>query len=262
MFAEKNNNLINLVKELSNNFTTIIPKNMIDQYSELKWGNNGIGDRWAKKLFNYSVITNKKIKTYSENDEDINEALIRLFQNDNIGNGIIGILVHSIKINKPSNRPIKKKYNDHCKLLPCVICGSTSDLIVDHKNDLYNDTNVLNTKDQKQDDFQTLCNHCNLQKRQVCKKEKETGLIYSALNIPMFQIFKDEFFVNDNKFDWENSVIDMKDIDCKNGSFWYDPIKFMQNIKNSYVQKIKLLEEEIIKLKYDDTIDKLNDLSI
>ena len=34
----KNANLINLVKELSNNFTTIIPKILIDQYSELKWG--------------------------------------------------------------------------------------------------------------------------------------------------------------------------------------------------------------------------------
>ena len=244
-----NKEIIQLVRELSNNFTTIISKNIIDKHPILQWGNNGIGDRWVKKIFNYTVIQKNKIKTYSENDDEkINIEEIKLFQQNNIGIGIIGIMVHSVKINNTSSRPIKKEINDYYKKLPCVSCGSNSELTVDHKNDLYNDKDVLDKKIQKKEDFQTLCNHCNLQKRQICKKEKETNKLYSALNIPMFQIFKDEFFVNNNKFDWENNVFDIKNKDSKIGSYWYDPVQFVKNIKDAYNNKILSLENSINKL--------------
>lgn len=255
--------IIQLVKykELSNNFTLIIPKTTLVKYKELTWGNNGVGSRWARKIFNYTVIENKKTKTYSENeDEKINEIEIKKFQENNKGVGIIGIMVHSIRINDNSERPINKNYNDYYKNLPCVTCGSNSDLIVDHKNDLYNNELVLNTKTQKKEDFQTLCNHCNLQKRQICKKEKETNKIYSGLNIPMFEVFKDEPFVNNNKFDWENENLDIKDKDSKKTSFWYDPVQFVINIKNMYTTKIKSQEEEINRLK--EELNKFKDNNI
>ena len=44
---------------------------VIGKYPIIDWGNNGIGDRWAKKKFNYTVIQSSgKIKLYSENDND------------------------------------------------------------------------------------------------------------------------------------------------------------------------------------------------
>ena len=39
----------------------------------------------------------------------------------------------------------------------CIVCGSASDIVIDHKNDLYNDPRVLNSDTQVPDDFQTLC---------------------------------------------------------------------------------------------------------
>jgi hypothetical protein len=57
--------LISLGIRLSNNFTKIISKDEIQKYERLKWGNNGIGDRWANTKFNYTVIySNKTTKTY------------------------------------------------------------------------------------------------------------------------------------------------------------------------------------------------------
>ena len=59
--------------------------------------------------------------------------------------------------------------NAICKL-PCVNCGRTDDIQCDHKNDLYNDPRVLNTHTQTKEDFQPLCNNCNLRKRAVSLK--------------------------------------------------------------------------------------------
>ena len=82
-----------LVKKLSDDFTKIISKEIIDK-NGLGWGNNGIGDRFCKKIFNYSLIyanKNKTTKNYSENDEDhICELLLDDFLKKNIlsaGNG-------------------------------------------------------------------------------------------------------------------------------------------------------------------------------
>lgn len=123
--------------EATNNFTKILSTNEIkEKYTELYWGGNGVGDRFADKKFNYTVIySGRKTKLYSENEDDIiPNNLLNEFMSNNIGNGIIGIYIHSKKINKV-NRPIKKDICNKIKRKNCVICGSTSDIICDQKNE-------------------------------------------------------------------------------------------------------------------------------
>lgn len=51
-----------LVIEATKQFTRILPTSEIkENYPSLYWGGNGIGDRWANKKFNYSVIYQKKL---------------------------------------------------------------------------------------------------------------------------------------------------------------------------------------------------------
>jgi hypothetical protein len=188
--------LVTKVTKSTNNFTKILS---IDEIKDngLYWGGNGVGDRWANKEFNYSVIySNKNPKSYSENgDEIIPKEVIEEFlqTNNNKGVGIIGIFVHSKRTDKQQiERPINKNIQKDITKLYCVVCG-THDTVCDHKNDLYNDIRVLSLKTQLISDFQPLCNHCNLQKRQICKKEKQTEKLYSAKNIPRYKVYPFEF---------------------------------------------------------------------
>ena len=218
------NEIIELVKKISNNYKTIINRTTLSEYKELVLSNNGNGDRWAKQLFNYtSIYGNKKnYKTYSENDEKIDINYIKQFQENNKGNKIVGILVHSIKINNTS-RPISNNIKKFIKKQSCVICGSNSDIICDHKNDMYNDERVLNITTQKIEDFQALCNHCNLQKRQIYKIEQTNQKLYSAKNIAIYKSYPFEF-------PWEKKSFDKKDIINKIDTYWYDPIEFNNKI--------------------------------
>jgi hypothetical protein len=125
-----------------------------------------------------------------------------------------------------NKRAIRKDIKQYHYKMGCVCCGSKSDLVIDHKNDLYNDPNVLNLETQKFSDFQCLCNHCNLQKRQVCILTKKYKKRYGATNIPQLKIFGIDFIVGDETF-----IID--DINALKGTYWYDPIAFMEHIKNS-----------------------------
>jgi hypothetical protein len=181
-----------LVIRATDNFRKILStKEIKDNYTELYWGGNGVGDRFAKKKFNYTVIySNKpnkqpKLKLYSENDDDkIPIEILDQFLQTNKGVGIIGIFVHSIKTNN-QQRPISKTIHKQITSLSCVVCG-THNTICDHKNDLYNDSRVLSLKTQLISDFQPLCNHCNLQKRQICKTEEQNGKLFSAKNIQRY----------------------------------------------------------------------------
>lgn len=120
------------------------------------------------------------------------------------------------------NRPIRKDIRIY-HTNACIVCGSTSDLVVDHKNDLYNDSRVLNISTQTIDDFQCLCNHCNLQKREVCKKTKQSGKRYKATNIPMLKTYNIDFIKGDETFNQD-------DVNAMVGTFWYDPVEFMRYI--------------------------------
>ena len=137
--------------------------------------------------------------------------------------GIIGVFVFSKKHEKNQNRDITEIIRKEITSKSCVICGSKSDMACDHKNDLYNDERVLDSKTQNIDDFQPLCNHCNLQKRQVCKQETQTQKIYSAKNIARYQQYSFEF-------PWERKVFDKTDIYCKNDTYWFDPVEFDKKI--------------------------------
>ena len=216
------NEIIQLVQKISNNYETIISRTTLSKYEELILSNNGTGDRWAKKLFNYTTIQNTKYKTYSENDEQINIDYIKHFQQNNKGRGTIGILVHSLK-SKIITRPISQNIKSFIKIQSCVVCGSNSDIVCDHKNDMYNDERVLNIFTQKLEDFQPLCNHCNLQKRQIYKKEQVDEKIYSAKNIAMYKSYPFDF-------PWEKKTFDKKDIYNKIDTYWYDPVEFNNKI--------------------------------
>lgn len=232
-----------LVIRATENFTKIVSTNEIkEKHPELYWGGNGVGDRWVNKKFNYSVIYSKKQPTlYSENDDDkIPNELLNQFLDTNKGVGIIGIFVHSRRTTI-QQRPISKNIHKKITSLSCVVCGTTN-TICDHKNDLYNDIRVLNLETQLISDFQPLCNHCNLQKRQICKMEEENKKIYSAKNIQRYNVYPFEF-------PWEKKVFDKNDINCKNGTYWFDPIEFDKNIYyySSYV--IPIINEIKYKIK-------------
>ena len=123
-----------------------------------------------------------------------------------------------------ASRPIRKDIHAHHKSTGCVVCGSNSSLVTDHKNDLYNDIKVLSLETQTLDDFQCLCNHCNLQKRQVCKTTMDTGIRVGASTIPSLAIFGVDFTHGDESFNPE-------DVDAMVGTYWHDPIDFMRKIK-------------------------------
>jgi 5-methylcytosine-specific restriction endonuclease McrA len=233
-------NIDELVSEATNNYTQIVSVNEIkEKFPELFWGGNGVGDRFANKKYNYTCIKKKERTLYSENDEDIiPPEVLNDFLENNKGiksQGIIGIFVHSKKINNGS-RPIKKDIHKIIIGSSCVVCGTHS-TVCDHKNDLYNDDRVLNTKTQVLSDFQPLCNHCNLQKRQICKKEEQEQKLYSAKNIPIYKVYPFEF-------PWEKKVFDRNDIYCKNGTFWFDPVEFNYNI-TCYSQYVIPIVNEI-----------------
>ncbi len=221
------NVLRTLVETATQQFTQILSVTDIKtQYPSLYWGGNGVGDRWANKLFNYTVIFgNGKTKLYSENDDDTvpqNILLNFLSSVDKPGSGIVGIYVHSPRT-YITKRPICKNIKTIVAKNSCVVCGTKSTICCDHKNDLYNDARVLNITTQLLSDFQPLCNHCNLQKRQVCKDEMRSGKLYSAKNIAAYAAYPFEF-------PWEKKHYDKNDKICKQDTYWYDPVQFNHKI--------------------------------
>lgn len=127
--------------------------------------------------------------------------------------------------NESLSRPIRTDIHHYHKNVigRCVVCGSRSSLITDHKNDLYNDLRVLNINTQTIDDFQCLCTHCNLQKRQVSKKQKETQRRYNTTNIPQLTTFGIDFISGDETFD-------PNDPNAMVGTYWYDPVAFFEYV--------------------------------
>jgi hypothetical protein len=239
------NTIVELVKKISLNYTKIITREKIKRYPELDWGNNGIGDRWGKRKFNYTLIYyNKKVKTYSENiDDKIDEKILNKFiKKQNVTcKGVIGIFIHSVKSHNISH-PISKYIDYKIKKQNCVSCGSSTDIICDHKNDLYNDTEVLDIKTQTISDFQPLCNHCNLLKRQIHKNEKKQNKLFSAKNLQKYNILPFEF-------PWEKYFFNVIDKNIKKDTYWYDPIEFNNKIYKyimftlPIINQIKLLKK-------------------
>jgi hypothetical protein len=243
-------NIEDLVIKLTNNFTEIITKGEITNHPQLYWGGNGVGNRWAKKKFNYTVVySSGKTKNYSENDDDIiPPEILKKNIDTNKGTGIIGIYVYS-KRGKQLLHPIKPTIRKEIVKQSCVVCGSYSEIVCDHKNDLYNDIRVLNTKTQQLNDFQPLCNHCNLQKRQICKEETETQKIYSAKNIIRYKQYNFDF-------PWEKKAFDKTDPYCKDDTYWFDPVEFEKKIFLYIQYKLPILNAIKHRVKHNKHLIK------
>ena len=112
-----------------------------------------------------------------------------------------------------ADRPISQRIRKHFEGHSCVACGSNKSMVIDHKNDLYNDPRVHNEGTQLVSDFQPLCNACNLKKRADCRKTKDQNKRQPA-PFQLLQVGCPEFIEGDETFD-ENGL-GMK------GTYWYD----------------------------------------
>lgn len=121
-------------------------------------------------------------------------------------------------------RPIRSDIKRHYAIKPCSACGSTSDLVCDHKNDMYNNPRVLDAATQQLSDFQSLCNSCNLRKRQVARTTRAQGKRYGATRIPSMVPFGVDFVIGTEK-------LDLGDPNVMVGTYWYDPVKFNECIR-------------------------------
>jgi hypothetical protein len=230
---------IELFKELGNyNKTTcstrvVNTNEFVGKYTDLKCGNGGSWCRRSAMEPNHKAFTvnHKGRITFHWNQTDEEEILVRsLVEEYNRVNGVStengnGIRLVCIidKASEDTQRPIRDDIRKAICSKPCVVCV-TSKTVCDHKNDLYNDPRVLNTATQVLDDFQPLCNHCNLQKRQVVKETRATGKRYSAKNIPIVALFDIDFISGTEEYDSD-------DPNAMVGTFWYDPVAFMSEIK-------------------------------
>jgi len=199
----------NLFKPNKESISDWISKEKIDGNYELKWGNNGV----------------TRHGLFYKDDRYIWEFKRK---NDKPSGKIEAIRTNGINKEKifRKNRPIRDDIDKYYKSQSCVVCSSKSNLVTDHKNDLYNNPRVLDTKTQTKEDFQCLCNRCNLLKREIAKKTIQTGKRYGATNIGILSVFGIDFSEGDETFD-ENNV------DAMVGTYWYDPAKFSIYIKTT-----------------------------
>ena len=138
------------------------------------------------------------------------------------GTSIYLLFIYGLQTREGS-RAIRPDIRARIIRLPCVVCGTNSQVECDHKNDLYNDPRVNNVATQQDDDFQPLCKHCNDQKRQVVKKMKETGKRYGATKIPGLAPLGIDFIAGGEAF---NPAA----VDAMVGTYWYDPVAFMTEV--------------------------------
>lgn len=141
----------------------------INEYNILKFGNGGSQCRKSsnKKL---KIATCKKNGEINYLWNNINDTDKNIIKNEfyskckiyNSGNNIQYIGIFGYINNNNINHRIKKEILNFYKTKPCCVCNIKSNVICDHKNDLYNDPRVLNINTQTINDFQSLCISCNL----------------------------------------------------------------------------------------------------
>jgi len=230
-------NKIELFKELANFDPATNESRFVNvaeftgKYTELRFGNGGGWSRldgdFGKKNKICIVKTNGD-KRFSwnpdaEEEEHINSQLTAFGTPEGKGKTIM-LIKFCGKQNEISGRPIRKNIRNALLLSPCVVCGTNSQIEIDHKNGLYNDPRVLNSKTQTVEDFQPLCKHCNDQKRQTCVWQKNQGKRYPASMIPQLAIFGIDFVEGD-------LTLDETDVNSLKGTYWYDPVDFMIKLK-------------------------------
>lgn len=207
----------------------------VGKYAELRFGNGGGWSRldgdFGRKHKVCIIKTNGK-KRFSWNQDAQEDKSIDLELANYVfdkGTSIMLIKICGLQ-DLSSMRPIRKDIRDALYTKPCVVCGTNSQIEIDHKNGLYNDSRVLNSKTQTVDDFQPLCKHCNDQKRQTCVWQKKHNKRYPASLIPQLAIFGHDFTQGDETFDETN-------IDALVGTYWYDPVDFIKKIRSLFLNK-------------------------
>ena len=156
----------------------------------------------------------------------------------------IGIDQNVKQANLLKDRPIAKTIRYYYKNSCCISCGSNKNMVIDHKNDLYNDERVHNVKTQRPDDFQPLCNACNLIKRAICTKTKEQNkrqpapFEYISIGLPSF-IEGDETF--------EQKGLGMR------GTYWYDVKAYKEHCKTLIIPQVT----SIVNIEKEKTYDKV-----
>jgi hypothetical protein len=113
-------------------------------------------------------------------------------------------------------------------------CGKSNDTVVDHKNDLYNDPRVLDMKTQTIDDFQPLCNGCNLIKRAYNVKMLKTGKRFDACELPILKHLGVNYTSGNENFD-------IKDVNTLQGVYWTDIEDF---IKKALIRNITIYNSD------------------
>ncbi len=221
-----------------------------NEYSTLKLGNGGSWCRFDGPFGkSYKVCKVRRNRAFdlswsaSIEEKKIIENEIGNLKDAKFGKGqdIYLIKVYGKQDGK-SARPIRKDIRDIVGKSPCVSCGSSHSIEVDHKNGLYNDPRVLDLNRQTIEDFQSLCKHCNTQKRETYNEMKRTKKRYPATRIPKYKNSGVAFIKGDDTYD-------PNDINTMVGTYWYDPIKFNEEIQKRYVEKLEALERELALFK-------------
>ncbi len=127
------------------------------------------------------------------------------------GSQIRQIKLNGFRKDKQNHDTSKEIYSEIIKL-PCALTGARAGIECDHKNGRYPDV------DLKLEDFQPLCRPANENKRQHCKKCKETNKRFDAKTL--YHIFSWTF--GDENY--------TEEIGCK-GCFWYDIKDFLETEK-------------------------------
>ncbi|MEK6263503.1 MAG: site-specific DNA-methyltransferase [Clostridium sp.] len=238
-----NDTLIQLVKELSKNYTKIVTRHELEGISTLSIGKNGVGNRWCRSLFCYSVVySNSQRRQYGECEDKTNfEFMFNNIESSSTGKKIHGIYIHGLNIEKPISRTVSKSIKENLNINKCLLCGSTSELVVDHKNDFYPKLNHPSS-----DDFQILCNGCNLRKRSInTNTEKKNGVYYGAFNLeylhPIIEKYSktQDLIIYDTPFN-EN---------IKENCFYFDPKYFMRRIgfqkqQQSFIDDVNMVDSK------------------
>ena len=204
----------------------------IGEYASLQLGNGG---SWCR-LDNSGIARNFKLVTvkgskkicYSweatDDEKSTLEQQIPPITAEDRPNSIVYIKVCGKKEEGAQySRVIRSDIRQHYGSQPCVVCGTTTNVEVDHKNGLYNNPAVLSVDTQTMDDFQSLCKHCNDKKRETIKTMRMTGVRHSALTIPQLAVFGVAY--TEGGEDW-----DLDDPHAMVGTYWYDPVDFMNSV--------------------------------
>ena len=203
-------------------------------YEDLRFSNGGSWSRFDGALGRqYRLVTYKPngiIRcswTVDEGDKnhlrDIFQGYVEQHHLPTSGNQILLLKLHGLQ-NLESGRPIAQRVREHFRDQACVVCGTRSQIEIDHKNGLYNDPRVLNVTTQQPSDFQPLCKHCNDVKREAIKKMRESGQRPSALEIPSLAPLGIAYTQGDSSFNLE-------DPNWALGTYWYDPVAFIQAVR-------------------------------